>query len=37
MQFGHDQLDVYRVSIRYVAWVYETAKHLRGIDRHARD
>jgi len=37
MQFGHEQLDVYRVSIRYVAWAYETAKRLRGIDRHTRD
>ena len=37
MQFGHEQLDVYRVSIRYVAWAYETAKRLKGIDRHARD
>ena len=37
MQFGHEQLDVYRVAIRYVAWAYETAKRLRGIDRHARD
>jgi len=37
MQFGHEQLDVYRVSIQYVAWAYETAKRLSGIDRHARD
>jgi four helix bundle protein len=37
MQFGHEQLDVYQISIRYVTWAYETAKRLRGIDRHARD
>ena len=37
MQFGHEQLDVYRVSIQYVAWAYEVAKSLKGIDRHARD
>ncbi|HYN79378.1 MAG TPA: four helix bundle protein [Lamprocystis sp. (in: g-proteobacteria)] len=37
MQFGHEQLDVYRVSVQYVAWAYETAKRLRGLDRHARD
>jgi four helix bundle protein len=37
MQFGHEQLDVYRISIRYVAWAYETAKPLKGIDRHTRD
>ncbi len=37
MQFGHEQLDVYRVSIRYVAWAYKLAKRLQGVDRHARD
>jgi four helix bundle protein len=37
MQFDHEQLDVCRVSIRYVAWAHETAKRLKGIDRHARD
>jgi four helix bundle protein len=37
MQFGHEQLDVRQVSIRYVAWAYEVAKSLKGIDRHARD
>jgi hypothetical protein len=37
MQFGHEQLDVYRVSIQYVAWAYKVAKSLNGIDRHARD
>ena len=37
MQFGHEKLDAYHVSIQYVAWAYEVAKRLRGIDRHARD
>ena len=37
MEFGHEQLDVYRVSIRYVAWAYEIAVSLKGVDRHARD
>ena len=37
MQFGHEQLDVYRVAIQYVAWAYELARRLKGIDRHARD
>jgi len=37
MPFGHEQLDVYLVSIRHLAWPDETAKRLRGIDRHARD
>jgi four helix bundle protein len=30
------QLDVYRVSIRYVTWAYQGAKSLKGIDRPAR-
>jgi len=37
MQFGHEQLDVYQVSIRYVTWAYQVAKSLKGIDRPARD
>mgnify|MGYP006301985745 FL=1 len=37
MQFGHEKLDVYRLSIDYVAWAYRLAKRLKGIDRHARD
>jgi len=37
MQFGHEQLDVYRVSIRYVPWAYQVAKSLKGCDRPARD
>ena len=37
MPFGHEQLDVYRVSIQYVSWAYEVARGLRGVDRHARD
>jgi four helix bundle protein len=37
MQFGHEQLDVYRLSIRYVAWAYQAVKRLNGVDRHARD
>jgi four helix bundle protein len=36
MQFGHKQLDVYRVSIRYVPWAYQVAKSLKGSDRPAR-
>jgi four helix bundle protein len=37
MQFGHEQRDVYRISIRYVPWAYQVAKSLKGIDRPARD
>jgi len=37
MGLGHEKLDVYRLSIDYVAWVYEQSAALTGIDRHARD
>jgi len=37
MRFGHEKLDVYHVSISYVAWAYRLAKRLSGVDRHARD
>ncbi|HKL27106.1 MAG TPA: four helix bundle protein [Desulfuromonadales bacterium] len=37
MGFGHEQLDVYRLSVDYVAWSYALAKELSGVDRHARD
>lgn len=37
MGFGHEKLDVYRLSIDYVAWVYEKARTLTGIHRPARD
>jgi four helix bundle protein len=37
MQFGHEQSHVYQVSVRYVAWAYEVAESLKGIDSHARD
>ncbi|QVL49256.1 MAG: four helix bundle protein [Thiocapsa sp.] len=37
MPFGHEQLDVYQVAIRYVSWAYAIARGLKGIDRHARD
>jgi four helix bundle protein len=34
---GHEKLDVYRLSIDYVAWVYEKAGILNGVHRAARD
>ena len=34
---GHEKLDVYRLSIGYVAWVYEKAGSLNGVHRLARD
>jgi len=37
MTVGHEKLDVYRLSIGYVAWVYEKAKSLNGVHRPARD
>jgi four helix bundle protein len=37
MALGHEKLDVYRLSIGYVAWVYEKSDTLAGIHRHARD
>ena len=35
--FSHQQLDVYRVALEYVAFVYEFADDLSGKHRHARD
>lgn len=37
MPFGHEQLDVYQLSLRYVSWAYAVAKGLKGLDRNARD
>ncbi len=36
-QFGHEKLDVYRVSLTYVGYVYRLADQLKGNHRHARD
>ena len=35
--FDHDRLDVYRLSIKYVAISFKAAKSLIGLHRHARD
>jgi hypothetical protein len=35
--FDHDRLDVYRISIDYVAQSFTIAKQLNGLHRHARD
>ncbi len=35
--FDHDRLDVYRLSIDYVASSFGIAKDLSGLHRHARD
>ena len=37
MTLGHEKLDVYRLSIGYVVWVYEKSDDLTGSHRHARD
>ena len=36
MTLGHEKLDVYRLSIAYIAWVYEKADSLTGVHRPAR-
>jgi len=35
--FDHDRLNVYRLSIEYVANAFETSSRLSGLHRHARD
>ena len=35
--FDHERLDVYRLSIDYVAYSYCIAKGVSGVHRHARD
>jgi len=35
--FDHERLDVYRLSIEYVASSYRIAKSLNGAERHARE
>jgi len=37
MTLGHEKLDVYRLSIGCVAWVYEKADSLSGVHQSARD
>lgn len=37
MTLGHEKLDVYRLAIDYVAWVFEKAGNLNGVHRPARD
>ncbi len=37
MSFAHEKLDVYRLAIGYVAWVYDQAGKLTGVHRAARD
>ncbi len=37
MVLGHEKLDVYRIAIGYVAWVFEKSERLNGVHRHARN
>jgi len=37
MGLGHEKLDVYRLAIRYVGWVFQQSGHLNGVNRFARD
>ncbi|MGJ3242691.1 MAG: four helix bundle protein [Opitutales bacterium] len=37
MALGHEKLDVYRLAIGYVSWVFEHSEKLNGVHRHARD
>ena len=35
--FGHERLDVYKISSQYVKWVYDIEGRLTGKYRHAKD
>ncbi|WP_153556353.1 four helix bundle protein [Roseimaritima sediminicola] len=35
--FGHDRLDVYRLSIEYVSAAFDVSESLSGLHRHPRD
>jgi len=37
MAFGHEQLDVYKLALKYVAFVFDLSAGLEGGTRHARD
>jgi four helix bundle protein len=37
MSFGHEKSDVYRLSIKCVAWVITLCPRLKGDNRHAKD
>lgn len=35
--FGHERLDVYKISLQYIKWVYDIEERLTGKHRHAKD
>jgi len=37
VRFGHEQLDVYKLSLEYVAWVYSQVPRLKSHHRNARE
>ena len=37
MAFGHERLDVYKLALKYVAFVFDLSEGLEGATRHARD
>ena len=37
IQFDHEKLDVYRVSLEFTAWAHRLSKELKGMDRSTRD
>ena len=37
MAFGHEKLDVYVLSLRYVAWAFALCQRLKGQHMNARD
>ena len=37
MGLGHEKLDVYRLAMSYVEWVYQRSSGLNGVHRTARD
>jgi len=37
MGLGHEKLDVYRLALSYVEWVYQISRGLNGVHRTARD
>jgi len=37
MALEHEKLDVYRLAISYVAWVFDYSEQLNGVHLHARD
>lgn len=37
VMFGHERLDVYKISLQYIKWVYGIGERLTGTHRHAKD